>query len=156
MTIQDLGSHRFFLSFFTISASPFTGCYTDKGENFRANVSVTEKGLVCQRWNSSDPHHHIISTEDYPELAGGHNFCRNPGGKKKKPWCFTTDADTKFDFCDIPSCGKLAVVASTMELNGNLASCLTESSLKLEQNMTNCFRIMLFIMSRNVLASGLF
>ena len=69
-------------------------------------MSVTEKGLVCQRWNSSDPHHHIISTEDYPELAGGHNFCRNPGGKKKKPWCFTTDADTKFDFCDVPSCGE--------------------------------------------------
>jgi len=64
---------------------------------------------VCQRWNSSDPHHHILSTEDYPELAGGHNFCRNPGGKKKKPWCFTTDADTKFDFCDVPSCGKLSV-----------------------------------------------
>ena len=115
-------NQHFYSLFFALAASPFTGCYTDKGENFRANVSVTEKGLVCQRWNSSDPHHHIISTEDYPELAGGHNFCRNPGGKKKKPWCFTTDADTKFDFCDIPSCGKLAVVSSTIGLYGNRAS----------------------------------
>jgi len=118
-------------------------------------VSVTEKGLVCQRWNSSDPHHHIISTEDYPELAGGHNFCRNPGGKKKKPWCFTTDADTKFDFCDIPSCGKLTVVSSSVGVYGNLVSCcLTKESVKLEQNSTYCVTMMLFVTSRNAFASG--
>ena len=82
-------------------------CYKDRGEDFRANVSVTEKGLKCQHWNATKPHHHILSPTEYPELAGGHNFCRNPGGKKEKPWCFTTDVDFKFDYCDIPSCGKL-------------------------------------------------
>ena len=89
------------------SASPVTGCYTGTGKDFHANVSVTEKGLVCQAWNSTKPHFHILSPEDHPEIGGGHNFCRNPGGQKIKPWCFTTDADTEFDFCNIPRCGEL-------------------------------------------------
>lgn len=84
-----------------------TGCYTGTGQNFNASVSVTEKGLVCQAWNSTTPHFHILSPKDHPEIGGGHNYCRNPGGQKVKPWCFTTDENTEFDYCNIPRCGKL-------------------------------------------------
>lgn len=88
------------------SASSVTGCFTNNGEDFHANVSVTEKGYVCQAWNSTKPHYHILSPEDHPEIGGGHNFCRNPGGQKRQPWCFTTDESAKFDYCDIPRCGE--------------------------------------------------
>ncbi|XP_068728171.1 inactive tyrosine-protein kinase transmembrane receptor ROR1-like isoform X3 [Montipora capricornis] len=84
--------------------SSVTGCYTNTGQDFRGNVSVTEKGYVCQAWNSTKPHFHIISPKDHPEIGGGHNFCRNPGGQKKRPWCFTTDESAEFDYCDIPRC----------------------------------------------------
>jgi len=90
------------------SASAVTGCYTGSGKDFRANVSVTEKGFVCQAWNVTKPRYHLLSPEDHPEIGGGHNFCRNPGGQKEKPWCFTTNSDTKFDFCDIPRCGEIS------------------------------------------------
>ncbi|KAM7438146.1 Inactive tyrosine-protein kinase transmembrane receptor ror1 [Porites harrisoni] len=85
-------------------ALPVTGCYTGTGQNFNASVSVTEKGLVCQAWNSTTPHFHILSPKDHPEIGGGHNYCRNPGGQKVKPWCFTTDENTEFDYCNIPRC----------------------------------------------------
>ncbi|CAH3116792.1 unnamed protein product [Pocillopora meandrina] len=98
------------------NATPMNACYKDRGEDFRANVSVTEKGLKCQHWNATKPHHHILSPTEYPELAGGHNFCRNPGGKKEKPWCFTTDVDFKFDYCDIPSCDKTSTTPPSIQI----------------------------------------
>ncbi|KAK2550057.1 Inactive tyrosine-protein kinase transmembrane receptor ROR1 [Acropora cervicornis] len=49
-------------------ASSVTGCFTNNGEDFHANVSVTEKGYVCQAWNSTKPHYHILSPEDHPEI----------------------------------------------------------------------------------------
>lgn len=98
------------------NASPMNACYKDKGEDFRANVSVTEKGLNCQHWNVTKPHHHLLSPKEYPELEGGHNFCRNPGGKREKPWCFTTDADTQFDYCAIPSCDKMSTASPSIQI----------------------------------------
>ena len=90
----------------SISDTASTGCFTGTGEKYRANVSVTEKGFICQQWNATKPRYHLLSPEDYPEIQGGHNYCRNPGGNKKKPWCFTTGDHTEFDFCDIPRCGE--------------------------------------------------
>ena len=80
-------------------------CFSGSGESYRGNVSVTENGYVCQRWNETTPHHHLLLPSKYPELRGGHNFCRNPGGDKKRPWCFTTDPKKMYDFCALKSCG---------------------------------------------------
>lgn len=33
------------------------------------------------------------------------NYCRNPDGEPR-PWCFTTDPNKRWEFCDIPRCGK--------------------------------------------------
>ena len=32
------------------------------------------------------------------------NFCRNPDGEPKGPWCYTTDPDERWEYCDIPGC----------------------------------------------------
>lgn len=33
------------------------------------------------------------------------NYCRNPDGEPR-PWCFTTDPNKRWEFCDIPRCSK--------------------------------------------------
>ena len=33
------------------------------------------------------------------------NQCRNPGGVRARPWCFTSDPDVIWQYCAIPLCG---------------------------------------------------
>ena len=39
-------------------------------------------------------------------IADAKNYCRNPGGKGDKPWCYTMDTDTKWEYCDTCPCNK--------------------------------------------------
>lgn len=44
-------------------------------------------------------------TPDTSPLAGLEaNYCRNPDEDEKGPWCYTTDPDTRFDYCNIQEC----------------------------------------------------
>ncbi|OXB71558.1 UNVERIFIED_CONTAM: hypothetical protein H355_000029 [Colinus virginianus] len=55
--------------------------------------TVTRSGRTCQKWKSNEPHAHVeLSMED-------HNYCRNPYGEKYI-WCYTTDPQVRFDYCD--------------------------------------------------------
>ncbi|XP_028399068.1 mucin-like protein [Dendronephthya gigantea] len=40
----------------------------------------------------------------YPELNNAKNYCRNPKNSGKRPWCFTTDRNKRWEYCDIPKC----------------------------------------------------
>ena len=35
-----------------------------------------------------------------------HNFCRNPDGGDRV-WCYTTDSDFRWEYCDVPTCDGL-------------------------------------------------
>lgn len=35
------------------------------------------------------------------------NYCRNPDNERK-PWCYTTDSQTRFEYCNVPRCGDSA------------------------------------------------
>lgn len=45
----------------------------------------------------------------YPNASLEENYCRNPDHDAKGPWCYTTNPETRFDFCNIPECeGRIA------------------------------------------------
>ena len=74
---------------------------------YNGNLAVTETGKTCQQWssNSQDKESPAKDPFNYPEksLAGAGNKCRNPDGKAK-PWCYTTDPSTPWEYCDLPKC----------------------------------------------------
>lgn len=79
-------------------------CYTDQGENYRGTASHTLSNVPCLPWDSNKPHTAFITVENYPELDGAENYCRNPGCLLTDPWCYTSSGDKEWDYCDIPLC----------------------------------------------------
>ncbi|KAA8582862.1 hypothetical protein FQN60_015408 [Etheostoma spectabile] len=76
---------------------------TGKPAFILGKISTTEKGFTCQRWDSQKPHNHGYSPSALPEKYLEENYCRNPDGDPR-PWCFTTSASKRWDFCSIPRC----------------------------------------------------
>jgi len=77
-------------------------------------VHVTKSGKQCQAWSSSTPHVPDSSVKDdnFPDgsRATARNYCRNPSDTfTEGVWCYTTDPDTRWETCDVPSCSKSAV-----------------------------------------------
>lgn len=79
-------------------------CYHGLGRGYEGNISITESGLTCQAWSEQYPHQHLLTTQLYPELNGSQNYCRNPGAKGERPWCFTTNETKRWEYCAIPKC----------------------------------------------------
>ncbi|KAI8509532.1 hypothetical protein Bbelb_133800 [Branchiostoma belcheri] len=73
---------------------------------YRGTVSVTNTGKTCQRWDSQTPHGHCNTPADYPSAGLEQNYCRNPDGEPGV-WCYTTDPNSRWELCDVPSCGKI-------------------------------------------------
>ncbi|XP_071943746.1 uncharacterized protein [Antedon mediterranea] len=73
---------------------------TESGDDYRGNVAITKNGRVCQQWTSKTPHSHSV-VQDPDKGIGDHNLCRNPDGKAGGPWCYTNDADTELEYCDV-------------------------------------------------------
>uniref|UniRef100_A0AAQ4RL46 Hepatocyte growth factor n=1 Tax=Gasterosteus aculeatus aculeatus TaxID=481459 RepID=A0AAQ4RL46_GASAC len=78
-------------------------CIHCNGEEYRGPMDHTESGKECQRWDLNDPHKHQYHPKRYPDKGLDDNYCRNPNGRHK-PWCFTTDPNTPWEYCDIKVC----------------------------------------------------
>ena len=90
------------------------GCQNEatKGSDYAGILAVTKTGKTCQSWSSQSPHSHMFG------YVGSHNYCRNPDSDTGV-WCFTTDANTIFEYCAVPLC----------EGNSNTSLTLTEIKL---------------------------
>ena len=79
------------------------GSYSTKQADYRGTVNVTSSGKTCQAWSSQSPHIHSFAPAAYPDSGLDENFCRNPDGEDFA-WCYTTDPDTRWEYCDVPLC----------------------------------------------------
>ncbi|XP_038660065.1 muscle, skeletal receptor tyrosine-protein kinase isoform X2 [Scyliorhinus canicula] len=79
-------------------------CYNDNGRFYQGSVNVTASGIPCQKWSRQAPHFHRRMPELFPELTNSENYCRNPGGESQRPWCYTTDRNIRWEFCNVPLC----------------------------------------------------
>ncbi len=66
-------------------------------------VNMTVSGKTCQQWGSQSPHSHTLTPFSRIYLSG-HNYCRNPEKRGDMPWCYTTDTDTRWEYCNVPTC----------------------------------------------------
>ena len=86
-------------------------CYMGEGKDFRGTISTTETGLSCLPWNRVPG----VRTGEHLELAGGHNYCRNPETKDsatsemEEPWCYANHEMTFKEHCGIPKCSNLNI-----------------------------------------------
>ena len=89
--------------------SHFAACYNeeDKGELYDGKVNITKSSKTCQAWDDVTPHFHPLTSLYRPYLEG-HNYCRNPERRGEQPWCYTTDPDTRWEYCSIPVCAELS------------------------------------------------
>nr|XP_020468372.1 hepatocyte growth factor [Monopterus albus] len=78
-------------------------CISCNGEDYRGPMDHTESGKECQRWDLDEPHKHLYHPKRYPEKGLDDNYCRNPDGRHR-PWCFTTDPNTPWEYCNIKVC----------------------------------------------------
>eukprot|EP00075_Anas_platyrhynchos_P001321 XP_005015962.2 plasminogen [Anas platyrhynchos] len=82
---------------------PTVDCMICNGEDYHGNVSRTESGLECQRWDAQEPHMHGYTLKHFPGKDLKMNYCRNPDGELR-PWCFTTSPTKRWEYCNIPRC----------------------------------------------------
>lgn len=82
---------------------------TGNGQDYRGGQRYTRSLYTCQRWDTNDPHTVGFNLTQYTMLQA--NYCRNPDGQAASIWCYTTDAQKKWELCDpvgfsLPDCTK--------------------------------------------------
>ncbi|XP_064303022.1 plasminogen isoform X2 [Phalacrocorax carbo] len=82
---------------------PTGDCMQCNGEDYHGEVSRTESGHECQRWDAQEPHMHGFTLKHFPKKDLKMNYCRNPDGELR-PWCFTTSPAKRWEYCNIPRC----------------------------------------------------
>jgi len=74
-------------------------CYIGSGDQYEGLLTHSATGRKCKNWLDEGTYSSSVHG------IGNHNYCRNPaGGQKTKPWCFTVDPSTEWEYCDVPEC----------------------------------------------------
>ncbi|KAM7064043.1 hepatocyte growth factor-like protein isoform 4-T4 [Molossus nigricans] len=83
-------------------------CIMDNGVKYRGTKALTMDGLTCQHWSHRLPNDHKYTPTHQNGLE--ENFCRNPDGDSRGPWCYTTDPNVRFQSCGIKSCREASCI----------------------------------------------
>ena len=75
-----------------------SNCYVPYSDVYRGSRAYTYKTNNCDNWAN----HGNYSTTNYPYSSLDYYYCRNPGGERSRPWCFTSS--NNWEYCDIPMC----------------------------------------------------
>ncbi|XP_077408148.1 plasminogen [Vanacampus margaritifer] len=100
-------------------------CVNGIGKDYRGTKSRTKSGKTCQRWDTKSPHRPNLTPETHPKADLESNFCRNPDGDEGGPWCYTTNLDTRWEHCDVPSCTEDCIHCNGEDYRGKVS--ITES-----------------------------
>ena len=80
-------------------------CWDGLQKDYRGPLQITKWGEQCQKWTEQYPHKHSRTEKNYPEAGlGNHNYCRNPDSESGGAWCYTTNADRRWVYCDVAKC----------------------------------------------------
>lgn len=83
-------------------------CMRGNGIGYSGTQVHTKSGHLCQLWTQQSPHKHPMLPAIYAsELQNAGYACRNPGGLGDRPWCYTTNVNVRWEYCNIPLCGEL-------------------------------------------------
>lgn len=82
-----------------------------EGTFYNGDISKASDGKACRPWKQTGAEIPPTQYEGIPELIFPDrrledlkNKCRNPGGQRKMPWCYT--GRRTWSYCDIKQCGK--------------------------------------------------
>ncbi|KAJ6664579.1 hypothetical protein lerEdw1_006152 [Lerista edwardsae] len=89
---------------FKINREINSNCRISHGKDYRGKIATTTTGKTCQAWSSQSPHRHDFTPRTHPQAGLEKNYCRNPDGDTYGPWCYTTDVNKKWEYCDVPHC----------------------------------------------------
>ncbi len=81
------------------------GCPQVNQADYRGTISKTISGRTCQNWADDTPHFTYYQPSYLPEDGLDANYCRNPNTwGYDRAWCYTTDPDVEWEYCDVPFC----------------------------------------------------
>ncbi|CAG0893920.1 unnamed protein product, partial [Darwinula stevensoni] len=87
---------------------------TNMGKEYMGEIDETETGKACLRWDSQPygkPEDFMLDTP-YEwhflnlNVSIHENHCRNPG-MRERPWCFVSDQQIQWEYCQIPFCSDM-------------------------------------------------
>ena len=79
---------------------------------YLGSESRTVSGRICQPWSFQFPHKHNRTPDNFPHAGLEANFCRNPDPSSEdqgRPWCYTSDPDVTWEYCDVEKCQRLEI-----------------------------------------------
>lgn len=93
------------------------------GRNYRGETSVTLSGRKCQRWIDQTPNTHSYKkgSSEWKSYNLKENHCRNPSKAPGGPWCYTTDKNTRWEYC-LRACEGFVTLGKKAELEFKASS----------------------------------
>ena len=69
------------------------------------DTHTTISGKTCQNWNSNWPHRPNDKMRSRLGFTG-HNFCAIADPYDSRPFCYTTDPNKRWEYCDCQICNR--------------------------------------------------